>query len=76
MEEQVTALYAGINGYLDDIPTDQVSRFQDELRENLRSEASILKTIRETKDLTDETSATLNAAIEKFKGMFNVVEAA
>ena len=38
MEEQVAALYAGINGYLDDIPTDQVSRFQEELREHLRTE--------------------------------------
>jgi F-type H+-transporting ATPase subunit alpha len=73
MEEQVTALYAGINAYLDDIPTDQVSRFQDELRENLRSEGTILKTIRESKDLSDETTTQLNAAIEKFKGMFNVV---
>ena len=27
MEEQVVALYAGVNGYLDDIPTEQVSRF-------------------------------------------------
>ena len=76
MEEQVTALYAGVNGYLDDIPTDRVSRFQDELRETLRSEASILKTIRETADLSDETAEKLNAAIEKFKGMFNVEGAA
>ena len=76
MEEQVTALYAGVNGYLDDIPTDQVSRFQEELRQNLRSEATILKAIRESKDLSDETTAKLNDAIEKFKGMFNVQVAA
>ena len=38
MEEQVAALYAGVNGYLDDIPTDQVPRFQEELREQLRTE--------------------------------------
>jgi len=31
---------------------------------------------RETKDLSDETSASLNAAIEKFKSMFNVQGAA
>ena len=37
-EEQVVAIYAGINGYLDDIPAQQVQRFQDELREHLRSE--------------------------------------
>jgi F-type H+-transporting ATPase subunit alpha len=72
MEEQVVALYAGINGYLDDIPTDQVTRFQEELRENLRADGSILKEIRETGDLPDELSERLNKEIEKFKGMFNV----
>ena len=76
MEEQVTALYAGIHGYLDDIPTDQVSRFQEEFRQQLRTDGDILKTIRETKDLDDDTSQKLNAAIEKFKGMFNVQSAA
>jgi F-type H+/Na+-transporting ATPase subunit alpha len=74
MEEQVAALYTGVNGYLDDIPTDQVPRFQEELREHLRTQAEVLKTIRETKDLSDETSESLNAEIEKFKGMFNVQE--
>src|SRR5207248_2264515 len=41
MEEQVVALYAGVNGYLDDIPTPQVSRFQEELREYLRAERRV-----------------------------------
>ena len=34
VEEQVVAIYAGINGYLDDVPVDQVPRFQEELREH------------------------------------------
>src|ERR1700759_656075 len=76
MEEQVTALYAGVNGYLDDIPTDQVPRFQEELRQKLRTAGDILKTIRETKDLDNDTSAKLNEAIDKFKGIFNVERAA
>src|SRR5246127_740481 len=38
MEEQVVALYAGVNGYLDDIPTSEVPRFQEELREFLRAD--------------------------------------
>ena len=42
-EEQVVAIYAGINGYLDDIPTPQVQRFQDELREHLRAEGDDLQ---------------------------------
>ena len=76
MEEQVVALYAGVNGYLDDIPTEQVPRFQEELRQQLRTDGDILKTIRETKDLDDDTTAKLNTAIEKFKTMFNVEQAA
>ncbi len=57
MEEQVVALYAGINGDLDEIPTAQVSRFQEELREFLRAEESVYKEIRETGDLSDEVTA-------------------
>ena len=40
IEEQVVAIYAGINGHLDEIPTPQVPRFQDELREHLRDRGS------------------------------------
>jgi len=72
MEEQVVALYAGVNGFLDDIPTEDVSRFQEDLRQQLRSEGDVLKTIRETKDLDDETATKLNAAIERCKQMFGV----
>src|SRR6201987_4740749 len=54
MEEQAVALYAGVNGYLDDIPTEDVSRFQDELREHLRADGDILKSIRESGDLSDD----------------------
>jgi F-type H+-transporting ATPase subunit alpha len=70
MEEQAVALYAGVNGHLDGIPTEDVSRFQDELREQLRADGSIYKTIRESGDLADDTSEQLNAEIEKFKNRF------
>src|SRR5579871_2058026 len=70
MEEQVVALYAGVNAYLDDIPTEDVPRFQDELRQQLRAEGDVLRTIRETKDLDDDTAQKLNAAIERAKSMF------
>ena len=76
VEEQVVALYSGVNGYLDDIPTEDVPRFHEEFRQELRTEGTILKTIRESKDLADDTTASLNAAIEKFKARFNVATAA
>jgi F-type H+-transporting ATPase subunit alpha len=74
MQEQVVAVYAGINGYLDEIPTPQVPRFQDELREALRSEGSIYKQIAETGELPDDLAEKLNGEIEKFKNGFNVQE--
>jgi F-type H+/Na+-transporting ATPase subunit alpha len=74
VEEQVVAIYAGINGYLDEIPADQVPRFQDELREYLRAEGTIYKQIRETGDLPDELAEKLNGEIEKFAQNFAVKE--
>jgi F-type H+-transporting ATPase subunit alpha len=74
MEDQVVAIYAGIHGHLDDVPPAQVPRFQEELREFLRSEGDILKAIREEKDLTDEIVEKLEAAVEKFKQGFSVKE--
>jgi F-type H+-transporting ATPase subunit alpha len=72
MEEQVTALFAGVTGYLDDIPTSQISRFHEELREHLRAEGTVLKSIRESGDISDETEAKLRSEIERFKNTFNV----
>ncbi|HZC29025.1 MAG TPA: F0F1 ATP synthase subunit alpha, partial [Gaiellaceae bacterium] len=72
VEEQVSAIWAGVNGYLDDIPVDQVPRFHEELREYLRAEGSVLKAIVETKELSDETAQKLQGEVEKFKQGFNV----
>jgi F-type H+-transporting ATPase subunit alpha len=74
LEEQVTAIYAGAHGYLDTAPVAQVPRFHDELREHLRTEGSILKAIRESKDLDDDTAAKLSAELDKFVSSFNVEE--
>jgi F-type H+-transporting ATPase subunit alpha len=74
MEEQVVAIFAGINGYLDGVPVPQVPRFQDELREHMRTEKSILDTIREQKEISDELEEKLNSELKRFAGMFNVQE--
>jgi F-type H+-transporting ATPase subunit alpha len=74
VEEQVTAIYAGINGFLDPIPAAQVPRFHEELREHLRTEGSILAAIRDTKELGDETQEKLKAELERFAQLFNVEE--
>jgi F-type H+-transporting ATPase subunit alpha len=76
MEEQVVALYAGVNGFLDEIPVGQVPRFQEELREHLRTEGTIYKEIRESGDLSDELGKKLDEEIRKFLQSFNVQEEA
>ena len=63
-EEQVVAIYAGINGFLDDIPVSDVPRFQEELREAARQRDD-LQEIRETGDLPDELAERLNKEIER-----------
>ncbi len=73
-EEQVVALYAGINGYLDDIPAEDVPRFQNELREYMKTDKTILGEIRESGDLPDELAERLNKAIESFKETFAATE--
>ncbi len=76
MEEQVVAIYTGIHGYLDEIPVVDVPRFQDELRERLRTEGTVYASIRETTDLTDETTEKLNAEIDRAKEAFQPSQAA
>jgi len=74
MEEQVGALYAGVNGFLDDIPTADITRFQDELREHLRAQKDIYAQVREQGELSDDKAEALNAEIEKVKSRFATSE--
>jgi F-type H+/Na+-transporting ATPase subunit alpha len=73
-EEQVTSIWAATNGYLDDIPVSQVPRFHEELRESLRAEGTVLKTIVESGDLSEETTEALKKAVDGFKESFFVEE--
>jgi F-type H+-transporting ATPase subunit alpha len=75
-EEQVGAIFAGVQGLLDDIPVEDVPRFQEELREDLRAEGTIYKEIQETGDLPDELGERLTKEIQKFKERFAVSEEA
>jgi F-type H+/Na+-transporting ATPase subunit alpha len=76
VEEQVVAIWVAVNGHLDDIPTSQVSRFQGELREYLRTEGTTYKEIRDGGDLPSELEERLKGEVEKFKQTFVVQEEA
>jgi F-type H+-transporting ATPase subunit alpha len=73
-EEQVVALYAGVNGFLDGIPVSDVPRFVDELVEHLRAEGTTLKDIRESGDLSDEVATRLDEEIKKVLQSFHIEE--
>jgi F-type H+/Na+-transporting ATPase subunit alpha len=71
VEEQVVAIFLGTKGHLDSIPVEDVRRFETEFLDHMRaSHAEILKEIRETKQLTEETEEKLAAIIDQFKKGF------
>ena len=71
VEEQVVSIWAGSNGYLDDVPVEDVSRFETDFLDYLRrSHAGILQTIRESLALTEDTVTALKDAVEEFRKGF------
>ena len=69
--EQVVSIYAGNEGYLDDLPLDDVVRFRTELLDTIRAQKpQIFESIMTEKKLTDEIKASLNDAISAFKQSF------
>jgi F-type H+/Na+-transporting ATPase subunit alpha len=71
VEEQVVSIWAGANGYLDDVPVDDISRFEADFLDYLRrSHAGILQTIRESLALTEDTVTALKDAVEEFRKGF------
>jgi F-type H+-transporting ATPase subunit alpha len=73
VERQVVSVCAGTNGYLDDVPIDDVGRFEQEfLAEVSRKHAGIYDSIRETGQLSEDTSTALKDAIEQFRRGFEI----
>ncbi len=71
VEEQVAALWAMKNGYLDDVPVERVKEFQKKLQEYLTTrKADVLATIRDKKALDKENEPMLKSAVEEFKQTF------
>ncbi len=70
-EEQVVVIYAGVNGYLDELPVAAVGRFEQELLTHVHAkESDLLSTIRTEKALSDDTESKLKSVIEGFAAKF------
>jgi F-type H+-transporting ATPase subunit alpha len=70
MEEQVVVIYAGVNGYLDNIPVNKVKDFETGLLAKLRAEGSIMEAVRTSGDLADDVGAKLKDQVEAFAKTF------
>jgi F-type H+-transporting ATPase subunit alpha len=71
VEEQVASIFAGTQGFLDNVPTGDVVRYEAAMLSFLRSEKpDVLKAIRDTKELKDDTAAALKDALTEFGKTF------
>ena len=71
MEEQVVSIYAGVNGYLDAIDVNKISRFENDLMNLIKGNyKDILKSIRDEQSLSDKTEEKLKKVIEEFMKTF------
>jgi F-type H+-transporting ATPase subunit alpha len=71
VEEQVASIYAGTQGFLDSVDTKDVVRYEAALLSYLRNEkADVLKAIRDSKQLDDDTAAKLKDALTEFGKTF------
>ncbi|MDP6605059.1 MAG: F0F1 ATP synthase subunit alpha, partial [Dehalococcoidia bacterium] len=69
LAEQVTILYAGVNGYMDDVPVEKVADFERGFHDHMRASGSdVLQAITDSGELDESTEESLKKAIDDFKG--------
>jgi len=71
MEREVISVWAGTTGQLDEVPVEDIRRFDLEFLDFVqRSKPEVLEAIRSTRDLSDDSVSVLEAAIGEFKRQF------
>jgi F-type H+-transporting ATPase subunit alpha len=66
VEEQVAVIFAGVKGYLDNIPTSKIGDFEKALLQKLNSKGSkILDSIRKDKSISDDTDKALKDVLDQ-----------
>lgn len=72
VENQVVLIYAGSNGYLDDIPASAVAKFEAELYPYLEAKyPDVFEQIRSKKSVEKDTQDKLDKALSEFKATFS-----
>jgi F-type H+/Na+-transporting ATPase subunit alpha len=76
VEQQVAQIYAGVNGFFDEIPVPEVVRAQEELIKFMTTRfGNLLSAIKEKKNLDDALKNELNAALTEFQGHYKSMKA-
>jgi F-type H+-transporting ATPase subunit alpha len=70
VEEQTVSIWAGTTGKLDEVPVQDILRFERELLDFLKRNSSALNVIRETSKLEADTITELEKQVQHFKKMF------
>jgi F-type H+-transporting ATPase subunit alpha len=71
VEKQIIIIYAGVNGFLDDLPVESIRRFEAELYRFIENaHPSLFENLRAKKAWDDELRAQANAVIKEFKQRF------
>jgi F-type H+-transporting ATPase subunit alpha len=75
IERQVVSIWAGTQGKFDDVPVEDVRRFETEFLDHLgRDRAAVYDAITNTGELSDDTAAQLDEAVTAFKNTFTTSE--
>ncbi|MEI8411800.1 MULTISPECIES: F0F1 ATP synthase subunit alpha [unclassified Kribbella] len=70
VEEQTVSIWAGTTGKFDDVPTNDVLRFERDFLDYLRRESKVLDSVRESGQFDDDAAAAVTEALEAFKPTF------
>ena len=70
VEDQVVSIWAGTNGFLDDVPVEDVRRFETEFLDHVRHSSKVMTVLAETNKLEDSTVDELKTLITNFKQGF------
>ncbi|GAA1152514.1 F0F1 ATP synthase subunit alpha [Kribbella jejuensis] len=74
VEDQIVSIWAGTNGHFDDVPVNDVLRFERDFLDYLRREGKVLDAIRESGLFGDDEAQAVTEALKSFKPTFQTSE--
>jgi len=71
VEDQVAIIFCGSNGLVDDIPIEDIRRFEEEFLNHIKDKAKdILTSIKDEKQITEKTEEKIKQVVKEFKRLF------